>query len=260
MNNITPPSPERQQDPAVLARSLVKQYKNSTQPALHDFDLRVEKGEFFGLLGANGAGKTTALSIFTGLFPADSGTVSIMGMDFRQQAQAIKQIMGLVPQDIALYDNLTALENFDFFGKLYGLSGKNLRLRIERCLEISRLTDQADRRVSTFSGGMKRRLNLAAGLLHSPQILFLDEPTVGIDAQSRHLIHELLLELNRSGTTILYTSHYLEEAQELCSRIGIIDEGRIVEQGSPDELLQLSGHRNLEDLFLHLTGKQLRDT
>ncbi len=260
MKNNPPHPPERQPDSAILARSLVKQYKNSAQPALHDFNLRVEKGEFFGLLGANGAGKTTALSIFSGLFPADRGTVAIMGMDFRQQPQAIKQIIGLVPQDIALYDNLTALENFSFFGKLYGLNGKSLRLRIERCLEFARLTDQADRRVSTYSGGMKRRLNLAAGLLHNPQILFLDEPTVGIDAQSRHLIHEQLVELNRSGTTILYTSHYMEEAQELCSRIGIIDEGRIVEQGTPGELLQLSGHRNLEDLFLHLTGKQLRDT
>ena len=251
---------EDEQEYAITAQSLVKRYKNTSIPALDNFNLQVKKGEFFGLLGANGAGKTTAVSIFSGLFPPESGTLSIMGTDFQQQPNKIKQVSGLVPQDIALYDNLTAHENLNFFGKLCGLGGKKLQDRIKQCLEFSRLTDRATRLVSTYSGGMKQRLNLATGLLHLPQILFLDEPTVGIDAQSRRLIHEQLVELNRRGTTILYTTHYMEEAQELCSRVGIIDHGKIVKQGAPAELLQQSKSRNLEELFLHLTGKQLRDT
>ncbi|MFT5699130.1 MAG: ABC-2 type transport system ATP-binding protein [Desulforhopalus sp.] len=245
---------------ALVARSLVKRYKNSDSPALNGFSLQIEKGEFFGLLGANGAGKTTAVSVFSGFLPVDSGTISVMGMDFSRDANKIRQILGLVPQEIALYDQLTARENLQFFGRLYGFKGKKLQDRIDQCLDFARLTEQATRFVSSYSGGMKRRLNLATGLLHLPQILFLDEPTVGIDTQSRHLIHKQLVELNRQGTTILYTTHYMEEAQELCSRIGIIDGGKIIEQGTPDELLQQSGSRNLEDLFLQLTGKQLRDT
>ncbi|GBE11985.1 doxorubicin resistance ATP-binding protein DrrA [bacterium BMS3Bbin14] len=260
MKTTASPVEEQELNYAIMARSLVKRYKNTASPALNNFNLRVQKGEFFGLLGPNGAGKTTAIAILSGLFPPDSGTVLIMGTEFRRQPNKIKQISGLVPQDIALYDQLTARENLVFFGRLYGLSGQKLQDRIARCLELVALTEHAARPVSTCSGGMKRRLNLAAGLLNDPQILFLDEPTAGIDAQSRHLIHEQLSELNRSGTTILYTTHYMEEAQELCSRVGIIDSGRLVKQGSPEKLLEQSGKRNLEDLFLHLTGKQLRDT
>ncbi len=254
------PGPQREQDCAITAVDLVKKYKNSVNPALNNFNLCIKKGDFFGLLGANGAGKTTAVSIFSCLFPPDSGTISILGMDYRNQQHAIKQVVGLVPQDIAVYEKLTARENLVFFGRLYGLGGNKLQDRVDRCLEFSGLTNKATRLVATYSGGMKRRLNLVTGLLHNPQILFLDEPTVGIDAQSRHLIHEQLVELNRNGTTILYTTHYMEEAHELCSRIGIIDHGRIIEQGTPTELLQQSGTRNLEVLFLGLTGRQLRDT
>lgn len=245
---------------ALCARSLVKRYKNSDHPALHNFNLDVQQGEFYGLLGPNGAGKTTAISILTGLFPPDSGIVRIMGMVFRERQNEIKQILGLVPQNIGLYDKLTARENLTFFGKLCGIRGKKLTARIQQSLVFSRLTEHALQPVATFSTGMKRRLNLAVGLLNAPQVLVLDEPCVGIDAQSRHLIHEQLQDLNQRGTTILYTTHYIEEAQELCSRIGIIDNGRIVEEGTPTALLQQSGIANLEDLFLHLTGKELRDT
>jgi ABC-2 type transport system ATP-binding protein len=182
-----------------------------------------------------------------------------MGMAFRESEHAIKQIMGLVPQNIGLYDKLTAQENLNFFGKICGIKGKKLAERIEQGLEFSRLADHARQPVSTFSTGMKRRLNLAVGLINDPQVLILDEPCVGIDAQSRNLIHEQLTAINRRGTTILYTTHYMEEAQELCSRIGIIDNGRLVEEGTPDVLLQQSGRANLEELFLHLTGKELRD-
>ncbi|MFT5726872.1 MAG: ABC-2 type transport system ATP-binding protein [Desulforhopalus sp.] len=254
-----PLQPQEQGD-ALVAQSLVKRYKKNATPALNGFSLQVRKGEFFGLLGANGAGKTTAVSVFSGFLSPDSGTVSVMGMDFIRDSNKIRQILGLVPQDIALYDQLTGQENLLFFGRLYGFRGKKLQDRVDQCLDFARLTEQATRRVSTYSGGMKRRLNLATGLIHLPQILFLDEPTVGVDTQSRHLIHKQLRELNREGTTILYTTHYMEDAQELCSRIGIIDAGKIIEQGTPDALLEQSGCRNLEDLFLHLTGKQLRDT
>ncbi len=248
-----------EQEYALFANALVKQYKKTELPALDNFTLRVEKGEFYGLLGPNGAGKTTAISILSDLFPPDSGTIKIMGTDFNRQAGSIKKILGLVPQDIALYDNLTANENLRFFGKLCGLAGKQLQVRIEKSLEFAGLEEQAKRLVATYSGGMKRRLNLATGLLHEPQVLFLDEPTVGIDAQSRHMIHEQLLQLNRGGMTILYTTHYMEEAQELCSQIGILDGGRIIEQGTPGELLKRGDCSNLEELFLGLTGRQLRD-
>jgi ABC-2 type transport system ATP-binding protein len=244
---------------AIEVKGLVKQYKNAPHPALDSFNLRVRRGEFFGLLGPNGAGKTTALSILCGLLQAEHGVVFILGMDPKQQAKKIKQILSMVPQEIALYKKLTARENLAFFGRLYGRKGKQLENRINRCLEIAGLTDFADRLVSTCSSGMQRRLNLVAALLNEPAVLFLDEPTVGIDAQSRRLIHEQLHAINRQGTTILYTTHYLEEARALCGRIGIMDNGRIIEQGSPDELLSRSNSRTLEELFLRLTGKQLRD-
>jgi ABC-2 type transport system ATP-binding protein len=260
MNVRNPFLYKHQSGPALIANSLVKQYTKSCRPALDHFDLQVGQGEFFGLLGTNGAGKTTAVRIFSGFFPPDSGTVIVMGMDFRRQPHKIRQILGLVPQEIALYDKLTARENLLFFGRLYGFAGKELQARVDQCLHFAGLTDHAMRLVTTYSGGMKRRLNLATGLLHAPQVLFLDEPTVGIDTQSRHLIHNQLKALNRAGTTILYTTHYMDEAQDLCSRIGIIDDGKIILQGTPNTLLQQSGDRNLEELFLDLTGKQLRDT
>ena len=251
--------PEQGQNSAIEACSLVKQYKKSDRPALNDFSLDVRQGEFFGLLGPNGAGKTTAISILTGLIRPDSGRVRIMNLDFPKQEREIRRIIGLVPQNIGLYEKLTALENLTFIGKLFGLKGKELVKRIQNSLEFVSLADYAPRPVATFSYGMKRRLNLAAGLLNEPRVLILDEPCVGIDAQSRHLIHEQLKDLNRSGTTILYTTHYMDEAQELCSRISIMDNGRLVQQGTPSQLLRESGMADLEELFLHLTGKELRD-
>ncbi|MBI5556897.1 MAG: ABC transporter ATP-binding protein [Deltaproteobacteria bacterium] len=251
--------PGQGQTAALWAGSLLKQYKNTDQPALNNFSLEVRQGEFFGLLGPNGAGKTTVISIFSGLMPPDSGTVRVMDMNFREKHNEIKHILGLAPQEIGLYNKLTASENLAFFGRLFGIKGKKLTERIRQKLEFVSLAEHAARPVSTFSYGMKRRLNLAAGLLNDPQVLVLDEPCVGIDAQSRNLIHEQLKELNRRGTTILYTTHYMEEAQELCSRICIMDNGRLVEQGPPATLLRESGMPNLEDLFLHLTGKELRD-
>lgn len=242
-----------------MARSLCKQYKGTEHPALDNLDLEVEKGEFFGLLGPNGAGKTTALSIFSGLFPPDSGTLQIAGKQFGNQNKAIKQRFGLVPQEIALYDNLTAQEHLVFFGRLHGLSRERLCKQVASCLELAGLVDRASWLVNTYSGGMKRRLNIVAALLHEPEILFLDEPTVGVDAQSRNMIHEQLQAANQGGTTIIYTSHSMDEAQKLCTRIGIIDQGRIIRQGVPTDLIAEKGLNNLEELFLQLTGRQLRD-
>ena len=250
---------EKQDTPALSARSLCKQYKGAESPALEDFNLEVAKGEFFGLLGPNGAGKTTALSIFSGLFPPDSGTLQIAGKHFGRQAKEIRQLFGLVPQEIALYDNLTAQEHLIFFGKLHGLRKERLRRRVVSCLEVAGLVDRASRLVNTYSGGMKRRLNIAVALLHEPHILFLDEPTVGVDAQSRNMIHEQLQRANQGGTTIIYTSHSMDEAQKLCTRIGIIDQGSIIRQGKPATLIAESGLNTLEELFLDLTGRQLRD-
>jgi ABC-2 type transport system ATP-binding protein len=173
---------------------------------------------------------------------------------------AARPLFGLAPQDIALYPSLTARENLRYFGRLYGLSGRALASRIDQCLALVGLLDNADSRVDVYSGGMKRRANLAAAILHAPRLLVLDEPTVGIDAQSRNMILENLKGLRDAGTTILYTTHYMEEAEQLCSRVAVMDRGRIIATGTPAELINaVEGCRNLEEFFLHLTGKALRD-
>lgn len=244
---------------AVVAEALVKKYPKSITSALDNFSLKVCRGAFFGLLGPNGAGKTTAIAVLNGFLAPDQGSVTILGLSLSRNRNRIKKQIGLVPQELALYENLTAYENLHFFGKLYDLHGSVLKEAIERSLEFTQLQDQRNKRVSRFSGGMKRRLNLSAGILHDPQILFLDEPTVGIDAQSRQLIHEKLTQLNRGGTTLVYTTHYMEEAEELCSHVAIIDEGRIIQQGKCKELTVGQGFENLYELFFAITGKKLRD-
>ena len=173
---------------------------------------------------------------------------------------AARPLFGLAPQELALYPSLTARENLRYFGRLYGLTGHTLSERIDHCLALAGLLDNADKKIDTFSGGMKRRANLAAAILHTPQLLVLDEPTVGIDAQSRNMLLENLKGLRDAGMTIIYTTHYMEEAQQLCSRVAVMDKGSIIATGAPQELInQTDGCANLEDVFLHLTGKQLRD-
>jgi ABC-2 type transport system ATP-binding protein len=196
--------------------------------ALERVSFQVEQGEIFGLLGPNGAGKTTLLSIISCLLPATSGEVRILGRAVRPSDRDLRRHIGIVPQELALYGQLTARENLVFFGELYGLNGPDLRRRVEQVLEAVGLQDRASGRVDTFSGGMKRRLNLGAALVHGPQLLLLDEPTTGVDPQSRNHIFEEVRRLNAAGMTIVYTSHYMEEVQALCSRIGIIDHGRLV--------------------------------
>jgi ABC-2 type transport system ATP-binding protein len=246
--------------PIVEIEDLTKIFKDSDEPAVKGISFKIYKNEVFGLLGPNGAGKTTTISILCGLFAPTSGKVIIDGMILSGNAATIKQIIGVVPQDIALYPTLTARENLEFYGSMYGLSGKDLKEKINVWLEKLGLTKAANRRIETFSGGMKRRVNLIASILHQPKILFLDEPTVGIDVQSRNVIIEHLKELNAQGTTIIYTSHHLEEAENFCTDIAIIDYGKILSQGSPKDLIaNTPGSSNLEDVFLNLTKRKLRD-
>lgn len=246
--------------PIIQIQSLSKTFKGADVPAVNGISLSINENEIFGLLGPNGAGKTTTISILCGLFSPSQGTIIIDGKNLSANGDGIKQIIGVVPQDIALYPMLSARENLSFYGAMYGLSGKSLQDRIELWLNNFGLTDSANNRLSTYSGGMKRRVNLIAGILHSPKILFLDEPTVGVDVQSRNVIIEHLKEINKSGTTIIYTSHHMEEAEHFCSRVAIIDYGKIIVEGSPKELIaNNTGCKNLEDVFLHLTKRTLRD-
>ena len=246
--------------PIIEIRELTKRYKGSEETAVNAISLDIFPAEIFGLLGPNGAGKTTTISILCGLLSATSGSVMINGLNIKASPQKIKRFIGVVPQDIALYPSLTARENLTFFGNMYGLKGAPLQDKIEQYLKEFGLEKHSDKIMDKHSGGMKRRVNLIAGLLHDPVILFLDEPTVGIDVQSRLVILEYLKEINRKGMTIIYTSHYMEEAENLCSRVAIIDRGNIISIGKPDDLL--ADHpefKNLENIFIHLTGKDMRD-
>lgn len=226
--------------PIVDVQQLAKKYGNVE--AVKGISFSVEEGEIFGLLGPNGAGKTTTISMLTGVLPPTSGTALIGGYDIRTQMDQAKRLNGLVPQDLALYPTLSARTNLQFFGRIYGLHGKALRERVEDVLRIVSLTDRADEPIETYSGGMKRRVNVAAGLVHQPHVLFLDEPTVGVDVQSRNHIFDSVQRLNREqGMTIIYTSHYMEEVELLCSRAAIIDEGRIIALDTVKNLIGMLG-------------------
>lgn len=216
-------------------QDLTKRYGSLT--ALAGVSLQVARGEFFGLLGPNGAGKSTLMSLVSGLRTPDAGEIRLDGRSLAGRADATVRALGFVPQSIALYEDLSAEENLGIFGRLYGLAGATLRARIDESLAAVQLSDRRRHAVKTYSGGMQRRLNLAASLLHAPKLLLCDEPTVGVDPQSRNAIFDLLQRLNRDGLTIIYSTHYMEEATRLCSRIGIIDHGRILALGALDELL-----------------------
>ena len=238
---------------------LVKVYRKGSKPALNGLTVSIREGEVFGLLGPNGAGKTTAISIMTTLLKPTTGTISVCGIDVLRSPARVRRLIGFVPQEIALYPNLTVRENLLFFGRIYGLQGKELTRRISEFLEWVGLEESAGQRVFACSGGMKRRANLAAGILHKPKLLFLDEPTVGIDPQSRNLILERLSAM-KDRTTMVYTTHYMEEAESLCSYVAIMDAGHIITEGVPEEIIRRHPDcENLEGLFLTLTGKQLRD-
>ena len=266
--------------------------------AVDDLSLEIERGELFGLLGPNGAGKTTTIRMAIGQLPPDRGSVDVNGAGPPVRAQ-VRQRIGIAPQALAIYEELTGEQNLQFFGRLYGLRGRALRQRVDTVLDLVGLADRRGDRAKTYSGGMQRRLNLAAALVHEPDILLLDEPTVGVDPQSRNAIFEFVQQLNAAGCTVLYTTHYMEEAQRLCSRVGIVDHGKllaldtvdglirqhgrasvvVVERAAGDEHIETEDPKaellrvlndpevrgvrvdrpNLESVFLSLTGRSLRD-
>jgi ABC-2 type transport system ATP-binding protein len=269
-------------------KNLTKRY--GERVAVDRLSLSVKRGERFGLLGPNGAGKTTTISMLVGALKPDSGEILFNGEPLSGECDPLKRKIGYVPQELALYEDLTAAENLRFFGAVYGLGGAKLTARVEYGLEVAGLTDRAKSRVRAYSGGMKRRLNLAAALLHEPELLVLDEPTVGVDPQSRNAIFEALEKLATEGITLLYTTHYMEEVERLCERIAIMDQGQIVAEGTQAELRELlptaqkraitleadeallellkshglswqeaTERGGLESVFLHLTGRSLRD-
>lgn len=225
-------------EPVLQVRDLVRSF--GSHRAVDGVSFSISHGQTYGLLGPNGAGKTTTISMIAGLLTPDSGTVSVLGEPLTGSR---KSLIGLVPQDIALYPDLSALENLQFFGKLQNLSGSPLKNRIAEVLDVVGLAERAKDRIETYSGGMKRRANIAVGLLHEPSLLILDEPTVGVDPQSRNSILEAVEELGGAGMAVLYTTHYMEEAERLCDRIGIIDSGRLMVEGTREELIEQLGEQ-----------------
>ena len=225
--------------PVLTVEHLVRRFGDFT--AVDDVSFTIAPGETYGLLGPNGAGKTTTISMIAGLLAPDAGAVHVVGEPITPRTVAAKRHIGLVPQDLAIYPELTARENLTFFGRLQGLRGKDLGARVDHVLDLIGLADRAKDQAKEYSGGMKRRLNIGVGLLHQPTLLILDEPTVGVDPQSRNAILESVEQLSRAGMAVLYTTHYMEEAERLCDRIGIIDAGRLQAEGTRDELIRLTG-------------------
>jgi ABC-2 type transport system ATP-binding protein len=225
--------------------------------AVDGISFRIKHGETVGLLGPNGAGKTTAIAMISGISRPDGGDVTLGGVSVTHNANALKRRVGLVPQELALYEELSAWANLQLFGGLYGLGAAQLQPRATAALSLVGLADRSRDRVKTFSGGMKRRLNIAAALLHEPELILLDEPTVGVDPQSRNAIFDNLEQLKRQGKTLLYTTHYMEEAERLCDRVLILDHGRILAADTVPNFKQQYG--NLEAAFMQLTGRALRD-
>ena len=235
-------------DIMVETRDLAKTFgkkKNGGVQAVKGINLQIQKGEIFSLLGPNGAGKTTTISMISGLLAPTRGDAFIGGYSITRQSLQAKRLLGVVPQEIALYPTLTARQNLEFFGQMYGLKGKDLVNRIDSMLDFVELRDRQSDRIQTYSGGMKRRINIAAGLLHDPQVVYMDEPTVGIDPQSRRRILDTVKQLREQrGVTVLYTTHLMEEAQELSDRVGIIDHGEVIALGTPGELIEQVGEQD----------------
>jgi ABC-2 type transport system ATP-binding protein len=227
--------------------------------AVKGVSFEVEQGEIFSLLGPNGAGKTTTISILSCLLRPDEGEARIMGHSIQSDAMGVKSVLGVVPQEIALYEDLTARENLTFWGKMYGLRGGALKSRVNEVLEVIGLSDRANDRVGKYSGGMKRRVNIGVALLHKPRVIYMDEPTVGIDPQSRRNILDSVVLLKNQGMTVLYTTHYMEEAQELSNHIAIMDHGKLIACGTNEELVKLVGQQTRIDLTVNVEPASLLD-
>jgi ABC-2 type transport system ATP-binding protein len=240
-------------------RNVFKKYKSAQENSLSDVSLNIETADIFGLLGPNGAGKTTLISILCGIVPPSSGEINFYQNGTLISDQQRKSIIGFVPQEYAFYQELTPRQNLDYFGAMYNLSKTELETRRENLLDILGLTKFGDKKVGTFSGGMKRRVNLAIGIIHKPTILFLDEPTVGVDVQSRNAIIRYLRHINEAGTTIIYTSHHMSEAEEFCKHIALIDHGKVIANGEMGNLKAKHNVSSLQSLFINLTGEEYRD-
>ncbi|MFZ5354122.1 MAG: ABC transporter ATP-binding protein [Bacillota bacterium] len=241
----------------VEIKNLVKRYNDFL--AVDNVSFSIKPGEIYGLLGPNGAGKTTTINALIGLIKADGGEINILGKSFNRNSNEIKREIGIVPQEMAIYDDLTALENITFFAKLYGLRDGLLKERVKEALDFTGLWDRRNDISKKFSGGMKRRLNIACAIAHHPKLIIMDEPTVGIDPQSRNHIMESVKELNRQGSTIIYTSHYMEEVEELCNNIAIMDHGKIIAEGTKDELKNMVSVEDRIEMELSSVNHTLTD-
>jgi len=241
----------------IVIDNLTKRFEDVT--AIDGLCLTVANAELFGLLGPNGAGKTTTINVLCGLTQPSSGSVKVTGYDIQKETAQVKKLIGVCPQETPVYTYLTGRENIELFGNLYEMPKEKLKERSDKLLHILGLSEDADRRVGKYSGGMKRRLSLIMALIQDPEIVFLDEPTVAMDPQSRHAVWEFIKELKNDGKTVILTTHYMEEAQELCDRIGIIDHGKLIALGSPKDLIIGYGAGNLEEVFIQLTGRKIRE-
>ncbi|MCH2045885.1 MAG: ABC transporter ATP-binding protein [Saprospiraceae bacterium] len=246
-------------DTRIRITDIRKRYPKAYRESLCGLGFEIQTGEKFGILGPNGAGKTTLISILCGILQPSSGGVQYLDRGVPVQFREIRKELGFVPQDYAYFEELTPVQNLEYFGALYNLNKKEIRKNTEYLLEVLNLSNVARKPVHTFSGGMKRRVNLAIGIIHQPTILFLDEPTVGIDVQSKLAIIRFLNELNTSGTTIIYTSHHLSEAEQFCDRIVLVDQGKKIAMGPTKALLQQHKLKDLQDLFIQFTGEGYRD-
>lgn len=241
----------------ITVEKLVKKFEDIT--AVDGVSLQVKKGELFGLLGPNGAGKTTFINILCGLTKPTSGTAMVGGYDVQKETAKVKELIGVCLQETAIYPYLTGFENLELFGNLHVMKKEMLKKRRDMLLENVGLTSDAKRRTTNYSGGMKRRLSLILALIHDPQIAFLDEPTVGMDPKSRRDVWNFMKELKKEGKTIILTTHYMEEAEELCDRVGIIDHGKLIALGSPEQLISTNNVKDLEEVFINFTGRKIRE-
>lgn len=248
---------KKMNETAITMEHLGKKYQDVT--ALDNLNLQVGKGELFGLLGPNGAGKTTTINILCGLLKPTGGEASICGYDVQKDTSKVKELIGVCIQETAIYPYLTGAENIDLFGNLHTMNKAELKTRQNMLLTKMGLTEDSKRKASKYSGGMKRRLSLILALIHDPQVIFLDEPTVAMDPQSRHAVWDFIEELKTQNKTIILTTHYMEEAQALCDRIGIIDHGKLIALGTPKELISKNKVNNLEEVFIKLTGRKIRE-
>jgi len=245
------------QQSAIVIESLVKKFEDVT--AVDGINLQVSKGELFGLLGPNGAGKTTTINVLCGLLKHTSGSATVGGYDVQKETSKVKELIGVCPQDTPVYPYLTGRENAEFFGNLHAMPKEKLKKNVDALLQRLSLLEDSKRRVGKYSGGMKRRLNLILALVHDPEIAFLDEPTVAMDPQSRHAVWDFIRDLKKNGKTVILTTHYMEEAETLCDRIGIIDHGKLIALGTPTALMRKYKAKNLEDVFIQLTGRKIRE-